>query len=139
MPLPAHLQMCQLLLMKAGLPELEAKVVEAVQSHQKGSTAVDFAVAAAKVLEAVILGSSIADAVAQVAEMGPAITHRATRDVMAHNRAEVEDVIQVCASALAISERRWKSYGLDHAMSSHQGCALICCQLFMSALRHCCM
>jgi hypothetical protein len=83
--------------MRAGLPELEAKVVEAVQSHQKGSTAVEFAVAAAKVLEAVILGSSIADAVAEVAETGPAITHRATRNVLAHKRGEVQDVIQVCA------------------------------------------
>jgi hypothetical protein len=74
---------------------MESKVIEAVQSHQQGSAAVNFALASAQILEAVLLGSSIADAVKLVAEQGPSATQKATRDALAHEHTQVQHVTQV--------------------------------------------
>lgn len=46
----------------AGKPELREKVIEAIQVHQNNKTAFAFGLAAACILEAVLLGSSLKDA-----------------------------------------------------------------------------
>ena len=79
----------------AGLPELKDKVIEATQAHQRGQAAQDYALALAAIFERVLLGHSVAAAVADAASAVPAATQGALRTAQAQPRSSQADVVQV--------------------------------------------
>lgn len=85
----------------AGLPELKDKVVEATRAHQAGQTAADYALALAAVLERVLLGQSVAAAVADAAAAAPEATQGAIKAAQAQPHTSEADVVQVCATCSA--------------------------------------
>jgi len=56
-----------------GLPELPEKVEQAIRVHQNDEVAVQFGVAAARAVEGLILGNSLADLVKPSADAGPKV------------------------------------------------------------------
>lgn len=76
---------------------MRQKVVEATQAHQQGSAAQDYALAVADVLEGVLLGLSIPEAVQQASLTAPASTQGALRKAQQHAHATQADVVEVRA------------------------------------------
>jgi hypothetical protein len=81
--------------MHAGLPQMREKVIEATQAHQQGSAAQDYALAVADVLEGVLLGRSIPEAVQQALLTAPVSTQVALRKAQQHAHATQTDVVEV--------------------------------------------
>lgn len=80
----------------AGTPELHDKIVEATRAHQKGQAAQDYALAFAAVLERVVLGARVEDAVRDALPLLPTTTQSAvTRAEQQPHRTQA-DIVKVC-------------------------------------------
>ena len=79
----------------AGTPQYLDKVLEATKTHQKSQLAEDCAIAFAIVVEKVVHGSSIRDAVRAATDEAPASTREAISAVLEHPCASREDVAKV--------------------------------------------
>jgi hypothetical protein len=77
------------------MPELHEKVVEATRAHQKGQAAQDYALAFAAVLERVVLGQQVADAVQDVLPALPATTQAPVTKAVQQPHKTQDDIVKV--------------------------------------------
>ena len=86
----------------AGQPHMLDKMREAVQAHQKGAAAQDYAVALAQVLERLLQGQSVNSAIAAAAEIAPPGASSSFAKAIQHAHAQRNDVLKVCRAVLLV-------------------------------------